>query len=349
LAWGGSRSGKTFTFCRADAVRAMKAPGSRHLIARFRFNHVVQSIWHDTLPKVMATCFPSVEVKQDKANWFWSFPNGSEIWFRGLDDKERTEKVLALCSAQKRRRLRPLANESERQRCNLSATYLAELQALPARERLRFWEGRFGTIGENALWTFEGIETYRKAVRPDLPRIIIAVDPSGTKRTEAGDFVGIVVVGLGLDGNAYLLEDCSVSAPPAVWGRVVVNAFDRHAADCIIAETNFGGAILEAVVRAAAADAKLHVRFKEVRASRGKVIRAEPVAALYEQGKVHHVGAIPALEDQLISFTTSGYMGDGSARSRLALGSHRTVPARHRCQRRHGRAAQGPRPSVDAL
>ena len=98
LGWGGSRSGKTFTFCRGIAIRAMKAPGSRHLIARHRFNHVIQSIWHDTMPKVMATCFPEVveRVKQDKASWFWEFPNGSQIWFGGLDDKERTEKVLGL-------------------------------------------------------------------------------------------------------------------------------------------------------------------------------------------------------------------------------------------------------------
>jgi phage terminase large subunit len=96
LAWGGSRSGKTFTMIRNVVIRALKAPGSRHLIARFRFNHVVQSIWFDTLPKVMTKCFPEVEPKQDKANWFWQFPNGSEIWFGGLDDKERTEKVLGL-------------------------------------------------------------------------------------------------------------------------------------------------------------------------------------------------------------------------------------------------------------
>lgn len=92
----------------------------------------------------------------------------------------------------------------------------------------------------------------------------------------------------------------------------MVNAFDRHAADCIVAETNFGGAMVEAVVWAAAADAKLHIGFKEVKASRGKVVRAEPVAALYDQGKVHHVGVFPALEDQMISFTTLGFMGDGS-------------------------------------
>src|SRR5262245_16952386 len=81
---------------RATVVRAMKAPGSRHLIARYRFNHVVQSICHDTLPKVMSTCFPEVETKQDRASWFWQFPNGSEIWLGGLDDRERTEKVLGL-------------------------------------------------------------------------------------------------------------------------------------------------------------------------------------------------------------------------------------------------------------
>jgi phage terminase large subunit-like protein len=93
---------------------------------------------------------------------------------------------------------------------------------------------------------------------------------------------------------------------------VVVSAFDRHAADCIVPETNFGGAMVEAVVQAAAASAKMRIRFKEVRASRGKVVRAEPVSALYEQGKVHHVGTFPALEDEMIAFTTAGYMGDGS-------------------------------------
>ena len=164
------------------------------------------------------------------------------------------------------------------------------------------------------MWSFEQIETYRVSVRPDLRRIIVAVDPSGTKGgdLDGGDHVGIVVVGLGLDGNAYVLEDASVKAPPSVWGRVVVNCADRHMADCVVAEINFGGAMVEAVVQAAAAAAKLRIRFKEVRASRGKVVRAEPVATLYEQGKVHHVGAFPALEDEMIAFTTHGYMGDGS-------------------------------------
>lgn len=374
LAWGDSRSGKTFTLVRAIVIRAMRVPGSRHLIARYRFNHVVQSIWHDTLPQVMGVCFPDVACKQDKASWFWEFPNGSQIWFGGLDDKERTEKVLGNeyatiflneCSqigfaarntvitrlaqncglalkcyydenppvqthwthrlfVEKREVQAPYGKLTNPEAYaalqmnpadnadNLPASYLVELQSLPPRERLRFWEGRFGTIGENALWTFELIETYRVTQRPDLRRIIVAVDPSGTKGDDGSDHVGIVVVGLGLDGHAYVLEDATVKAPPSVWGRVVVNCADRHAADCVVAETNFGGAMVEAVVKAAASAAKLRVSFKEVKASRGKVVRAEPVSALYAQGQVHHVGAFPDLEDQLIAFTTLGYMGDGS-------------------------------------
>ena len=285
LAWGGSRSGKTFLLLRAMVARALKAPGSRHLVARFRFNHVVQSIWHDTLPKVMATCFPAVEFRQAKASWFWSFGHAdgpdSQIWFGGLDDRERTEKILGNeystvflneCSQiglkarnlvitrlaqncglalkayydenppvqmhwthrlfiEKREAEPPYAQLKNAEayaaiqmnpidnQANLPPTYLVELQALPARERMRFWEGRFGDIGEGQLWTFETIETYRKTVRPDLRRIIVAVDPSGTKGAEdGGDFIGIVVVGFGLDGNAYVLEDCSVKAPPSVWG-----------------------------------------------------------------------------------------------------------------------------------
>jgi phage terminase large subunit-like protein len=93
---------------------------------------------------------------------------------------------------------------------------------------------------------------------------------------------------------------------------VVVSAFDRHAADCIVAETTFGGAMVEAVVQAAAAAAKVRVRYREVRASRGKIVRAEPISALYEEGKVHHVGSFPELEDELVAFSTHGYLGDGS-------------------------------------
>ena len=96
MLFGGSRSGKTFLLVRQLVVRALKAPGSRHAILRFRFNHVVNSIVYDTFPKVMKLCFPQMEYKLDKTHWYVTFPNGSEVWFGGLDDKERTEKILGM-------------------------------------------------------------------------------------------------------------------------------------------------------------------------------------------------------------------------------------------------------------
>jgi len=94
MLFGGSRSGKTFLLVRAICIRALKAPGSRHAILRFRFGHIKASIIHDTFPKVMRNCFSAVKYELNKTDWFARFDNGSEIWFGGLDDKERTEKIL---------------------------------------------------------------------------------------------------------------------------------------------------------------------------------------------------------------------------------------------------------------
>lgn len=94
MAYGGSRSGKTFGLVYAVCTRAVKCAGSRHLIARFRFNHVKQSVLNDTFPKVMELAYPNFKYKIDKMDWVVRFPNGSEVWFGGLDEKERTEKIL---------------------------------------------------------------------------------------------------------------------------------------------------------------------------------------------------------------------------------------------------------------
>lgn len=382
---GGSRSGKTFLSCRAIAVRAAKASGSRHLIGRYRYNHVKASVWADTWPKMMRLCFPALaeRLRYDKTDTRVIFPNESEVWFGGFDDRERTEKILGQeyatifpneCSqinwatieilrtrlaqqvplddgsgflklkmiydanpplathwthklfVQHRDPVPPYAplrnpeqyawmriNPSDNTQ-NLPSTYLDELANLGARARLRFLEGQWGSANENALWTYEAIETHRSPDFPDLQRVVVGVDPSGTQgeEDERSDHVGIVVVGLGIDGHAYVLEDLTIKAPPEVWGKVAVQAYDRHQADRLVAETNFGGAMVGAVVRSAAASERLAVNFIEVKASRGKVIRAEPISTLYEQGKVHHVGSHPELEDQLCAFTSAGYMGDRS-------------------------------------
>ena len=134
--------------------------------------------------------------------------------------------------------------------------------------------------------------------------------------------------GMGEDGRASVLGDHTCQLSPEGWARRVAEVYSLHEADRVVAERNFGGAMVEAVLRAAAPDLPVKV----VTASRGKVARAEPIAALYEQGKVSHVGGFAALEDQCCSMTPSGYVGEGSpdradalvwALTELALGSQR--------------------------
>lgn len=160
-----------------------------------------------------------------------------------------------------------------------------------------------------ALWTRASIDEHRVKATPDMQRIVVALDPSGTKgASDGGDEVGIVVAGKGIDGRGYVLSDGSCKLSPDGWGRRAVDLFRRYGADCIIAEKNFGGAMVAHVIKTQ----DPNIPYKEVTASRGKVQRAEPVAALYEQGKVSHVGTFPKLEDQLCLFAPDGYMGEGS-------------------------------------
>lgn len=147
---------------------------------------------------------------------------------------------------------------------------------------------------EGALWTRAAmIDAHRVIRHPRLTRIVVAVDPPGG-RTECG----IVVAGLGEDGEGYILEDSSLAGSPAAWGEAVVTAYHRNAADRVVAEVNFGGDMVEHIVRTVDES----VAYKDVRASRGKAVRAEPVAALYEQGRVHHVGQFALLEDELCTW-----------------------------------------------
>ncbi len=194
---------------------------------------------------------------------------------------------------------------------NLSAEYLKSLARLPERQRKRLYEGVYIDELDGALFSYEIIARARvdKAPAP-LPRIVVAVDPSGasSRDDERADEIGIIVAAKGDDGHAYVLADRSLRDAPAAWGRAAVHALHEFDADCIVAEENFGGEMVRFVIRAADPNVKVHV----ISASRGKVVRAEPVSALYEQGLVHHVGRFRVLEDQLCAFTTAGYRGEGS-------------------------------------
>jgi phage terminase large subunit-like protein len=171
-------------------------------------------------------------------------------------------------------------------------------------------EGQLIEDLDGALWTRAMIDRCRVKTVPGMKRVVIGVDPPASS---GGDACGIVVVGLGEDDQAYVLADCSVEgASPEGWARAVANAAHAWQADRIVAERNNGGDMVESTLRAA--DCFMPV--KAVFASHGKVTRAEPVVALYERGRVYHVGAFPALEDELCGFVRGGYEGPGRSPDR---------------------------------
>ncbi len=155
-----------------------------------------------------------------------------------------------------------------------------------------------------ALWQRSQIDATRVAKAPPMSRIIVGIDPSVTS-TEDSDECGIVVAGLGDDDEFYVLADLSLIASPQGWATVAAGAYHRWDADRVIAETNNGGDLVEAVLR----QVDENVAYKKVTASRGKMIRAEPIAALYEQGRVHHVGAFERLEDQMCDYNPADAKG----------------------------------------
>ena len=204
---------------------------------------------------------------------------------------------------------------TEANRAYLAASFLEEVRARYAGTR----KGRQELNGElledleGALWTASMIEAAQAEAPKAFSRVVVAVDPPVTGH-EGSDECGIVVVGAVTEGppsdwRAWVLEDASVSAAsPDAWARAAVAAMARHGADRLVAEVNQGGALVESVVRTV----DPLVSYRAVHASRGKVARAEPVAALYEQGRVHHLRGLEALEDQMGRMTTRGYEGRGS-------------------------------------
>ena len=204
---------------------------------------------------------------------------------------------------------------TEANRAWLAASFLEEVKARYAGTRL----GRQELGGEllddeaGALWTREVIECGRVAATGDLSRIVVAVDPPVTSKASS-DACGIVVAGVDMRGEpsewvATVLEDASVEgASPKVWAEAAVEAYRRWGADRIVAEVNQGGDLVETVIRQVDGT----VPYRSVHASRGKVMRAEPVAALYEQGRVRHLRGLAELEDQMCRMTARGYAGHGS-------------------------------------
>jgi len=160
----------------------------------------------------------------------------------------------------------------------------------------------------DALWTRQMIEDSRVSKVPNLLRIVVGVDPAVTSNETSAD-TGIVVAAVDERGEYYVLGDYTIHATPKKWAQEIIAAYYKHSADRVIGEVNNGGELVEYTLRTI----DPNVSYRSVRASRGKQTRAEPISALYEQGKVHHVGSFPALEDQMCDWIP----GEGSSPDRV--------------------------------
>jgi phage terminase large subunit-like protein len=187
---------------------------------------------------------------------------------------------------------------------NLAPTFVAEMERRYAGSAL----GRQELMGEivddtgGSLWRRDWIETHRVAMCPELSSVVVAVDPPVTA-TASSDACGIVVAGLGEDGRAYVAADRTLQGrTPDVWARAVIAAYQEFMADRVVAEVNQGGDLVVSVLK----QIDHSVAVRKVHATRGKWLRAEPVAALYAEGRISHVGRFDALEDQMCAFGSGG-------------------------------------------
>jgi phage terminase large subunit-like protein len=185
-------------------------------------------------------------------------------------------------------------------RANLSPVFFDRIVSAYEGTRLGRQELHAEVLLDNpeALWALAKIEETRVREAPPLRRIVVSVDPS-TSSNKSSSEAGIVVAGLGYNGHGYVLDDLSDRLKPQEWAQIAVNGYHKHEADRIVAEVNNGGEMVELTIRTV----DKSVAYKAVHATRGKYTRAEPVAALYEQGKVHHVGGFAKLEDQMTNWT----------------------------------------------
>jgi phage terminase large subunit-like protein len=359
LLYGGSRSGKSVIFLRTLIARAIRHKSS-HVVLRKHLDHVVSSIWMETLPFCLDVCGLARTVKLNHTKHYVTFPNKSIIYLGGLDDKERTDKILgrefstiwfnecseiswdsvqtALSRLAERSGLAPrawydcnppnkkhwtynvfreLLNPKERTALpkrlygcmkinpqenahNLADGYIDNvLGIMTGNKRKRFMDGEWTDDSEGALWTSELIGAYRvKEDRvPDLVRIIVGVDPNVSDNPNS-DECGIVVAGLGVNEHVYVLADCTVAGGPREWALAVVAAYKKYEADLVVGEVNNGGDLVEINLRTVEED----LSYESIRATRGKIKRAEPVAALYERGIVHHAGEFPELEAEMTTW-----------------------------------------------
>ena len=169
------------------------------------------------------------------------------------------------------------------------------------------WLGDYEPTAIGAIWDRQTFHANRRDVAPELRRIVVAVDPAVSSGVNSDEH-GIVVCGLGTDQRGYVLDDMSLKGGPKEWANRAVTAFDKWEADAIVIEINQGGDMVKHTLQSI----RPTLPIIEVRATRGKHVRAEPISALYHLGRVSHVGTFSELEDQMCKMTSAGYEGEGS-------------------------------------
>ena len=195
-------------------------------------------------------------------------------------------------------------------RANLAGGFIDKIERRYAGTRLGRQELDAEVLGDlpGALWSMASLDAYRLQTQPaEIKRIVVAVDPA-VSSTDDSDEHGLIVAGIDGEGRGVVLEDGTLRGGPSDWARRAVSLYRSWGADAVIVERNQGGDMVAHTVRTISQT----VNIREVTATRGKHVRAEPIAALYEQGKVAHVGAFAELETQMTQMTSSGYQGDGS-------------------------------------
>jgi hypothetical protein len=347
---GGGRSGKTFIALYIILVRCLLWPESRHLISRFRFSHIKQAICHDTMPKLITLCGLKGKIKLNKSDWYYELYNGSNIWVGGLDDKERTEKILGneyatifLNEASQisyeayetivtrlnppiglrakmmidynppsihhwgykmfRKRQypdgRPIPKDDfgviQMNPCDnpyIDKGYIRRLNTLSESKRKRYLYGEY-SIDSGKLWKRAWI-SYNSTIPQGLWRIVVGVDPTGSVD---GDEVGIVVTAL-YNNLGYVLDDYSLHGSPNVWADEVYSAYEKWGADVVVAEKNYGGDMVKSTLN----NTHKNMNVKLITSSRSKIVRAEPISALYEQGLIKHRVPFSELEDEMCTY-----------------------------------------------
>ena len=185
---------------------------------------------------------------------------------------------------------------------NLSETYLQTLESMSDKRKARFLYGQYGDDSENALWKRDWIDRNRvNSIPENLNQVVVAVDPAVTGN-DTSDDTGIVVVGKRKENGKeiyYVLDDMTVHGDVSGWGKKVVEAYKKYQADCVVGEVNQGGDLVEMNIR----NYDKNIKYKPVRATRGKIKRAEPIADLYNRDMVKHCGYFQDMEDQMCTWT----------------------------------------------